>query len=89
MPIWLTHWRRSFRSLINQRRKLNPEKLLRSKWTAANPVNREKHFLVTEVLRDEQDVVTECVLQAVINAREYRLDWRALLDTATWLQGWR
>jgi tryptophan-rich hypothetical protein len=29
--------------------KINPEKLLKSKWTAAQPKNREKHFMVTEV----------------------------------------
>ena len=28
---------------------LNPKKLLNSKWTSVNPVNKEKHFLVTEV----------------------------------------
>ncbi|MDH3987431.1 MAG: TIGR02450 family Trp-rich protein, partial [Gammaproteobacteria bacterium] len=31
------------------RNKINPKKLLKSKWTAAEPKNREKHFMVTEV----------------------------------------
>lgn len=38
-----------------EKRRLNPRKLLLSKWTAAQPQNRERHFLVTELIRDEQD----------------------------------
>ncbi|MGO1500784.1 MAG: TIGR02450 family Trp-rich protein [Marinobacter sp.] len=38
----------------------NPKKLLNSKWTAVNPVNKEKHFLVTELeINEEDNVVTE------------------------------
>jgi len=33
--------------------RLNPRKLLLSKWTAALPQNREKHFLVSELFCDE------------------------------------
>ena len=28
--------------------RINPTKLLRSKWTAVSPVKKEKHFMVTE-----------------------------------------
>ena len=34
--------------------RFNPEKLLLSKWTARQPQNREKHFLVCELLRNEE-----------------------------------
>jgi hypothetical protein len=29
---------------------LSPKKLLHSKWTAVEPRNKEKHFLVTKVI---------------------------------------
>lgn len=67
----------------------NPEKLLHSKWTAREPRSREKHFIVTQVLRDAQEHPVGCVLEAVLSRREYRLDWRALRDEEQWLQGWR
>lgn len=70
-------------------RRLNPEKLPLSKWTAANPVRREKHFLVTALVRDEQEKVTGCVLEAVHSKRTREIDWRELRDPTRWLQGWR
>ena len=33
--------------------RINPRKLLLSKWTARVPRNRERHFLVTELHRDD------------------------------------
>ncbi len=67
---------------------INAEKLQLSKWTAVVPVNKEKHFLVTCLLRDEAQRVTACVLQAVLTQREQTLDWKALQDDSQWLQGW-
>ena len=74
------------RQAINQ---INPAKLLSSKWTAVQPYNKEKHFLVTRVIKNEQEVVVGCVLEAVINHREYELDWHLLKDVTSWLPGWR
>ena len=68
---------------------INAEKLQLSKWTAVTPVNREKHFVVTQLLRDEAQRVTGCVLEAVLTRREQTLDWRALQDESQWRQGWR
>jgi len=68
---------------------INPDKLLLSKWTAVQPTNKEKHFLVTRVIRNEQETVVACVLEAVIHHREYELDWLQLQDASRWLQGWR
>lgn len=70
-------------------RVINPTKLLLSKWTAVTPENREKHFLVTRLLRDENENVTGCVLEAVMTHREQSLDWRALKDQSRWHTGWR
>ena len=69
--------------------RINPGKLLLSKWTAAHPQNREKHFLVTELFRDEDGTVLEIELQAVLNKRAERLDWQTLQNNAEWLQGWK
>ncbi|UQS15016.1 TIGR02450 family Trp-rich protein [Pseudomonas sp. HS6] len=68
--------------------RLNPSKLLLSKWTAALPQNREKHFLVTELFRDEDGTVLEIELQAVLTRRRQQLDWHALQDDAHWKMGW-
>ncbi|CAI8946657.1 TIGR02450 family Trp-rich protein [Pseudomonas zeae] len=69
--------------------RINPRKLLLSKWTAAHPQNREKHFLVTELFRDEEGTVLEVELQAVLTQRAERLDWQTLQNNAEWLQGWK
>ena len=41
---------------------INPKKLLHSKWTAVNPQNKEKHFIVAEVEIDEDQTVMSCVI---------------------------
>ena len=72
-----------------ERHRLTPRKLLLSKWTAARPQNREKHFLVTELFCDEDGTVLQIELQAVLSKRAQRLDWRELQDAEQWLMGWR
>lgn len=72
-----------------EKRRLNPRKLLLSKWTAAQPQNRERHFLVTELIRDEQDNILGVELQAVLTQRSQQLDWHQLQDSERWLKGWR
>lgn len=68
--------------------KFNPRKLKLSKWTACQPVNREKHFLVTQLLCDEQDCPVQVELQAVYSGRVAMLDWRDLTDSERWKIGW-
>lgn len=68
---------------------INPEKLHHSKWTAAKPRNKEKHFLVTALECDEEENVVAVVLEAVYTRRETTLPWQDLKDDATWLMGWR
>ena len=51
------------------RHRINPRKLLLSKWTAAHPRNKEKHFLVTELFVDDEGTVLEIELQAVMTRR--------------------
>jgi tryptophan-rich hypothetical protein len=69
--------------------RINPSKLLLSKWTAAHPQNREKHFLVTELFRDEEGTVVDVELQAVLTQRSERLEWQTLKDSEAWILGWK
>jgi tryptophan-rich hypothetical protein len=69
--------------------RFNPDKLLLSKWTASRPQLKEKHFLVIELQRDENDVLLQVELQAVHSRRSIWIDWRELRDDQTWLFGWR
>ncbi|MCU1761349.1 TIGR02450 family Trp-rich protein [Pseudomonas sp. 14P_8.1_Bac3] len=69
--------------------RINPSKLLLSKWTAAHPQNREKHFLVTELFRDEEGTVVDVELQAVLTQRSERLDWQTLKNSEAWILGWK
>lgn len=68
----------------------NPKKLLLSKWTAAAPVNREKHFLVTRVVQpDATDLPIEWVeIEAVHSGATRRIAWRELQEDEKWRQGW-
>lgn len=68
---------------------INPNKLRLSKWTAVAPQQREKHFIVTELLEHEDGTVWGCVLEAVINKRQQHLSWHELKDAERWLPGWR
>lgn len=69
--------------------RINPAKLLLSKWTAAQPHNKEKHFLVTELFRDDEGTVLEIELQAVMTRRAERLAWQTLQNADDWKIGWQ
>ena len=70
------------------RNQINPAKLLLSKWTAVEPQNKEKHFLVTDVNKDENGVVLTCIIEAVLSKNAIELDWQKLKDCTRWLVGW-
>jgi tryptophan-rich hypothetical protein len=69
--------------------KINPSKLLNSKWTAVKPLRKEKHFLVTELEFDEEGDVAHCLIEAVISNRSAPIQWRELKNNEKWLQGWK
>jgi tryptophan-rich hypothetical protein len=71
--------------MMNQ---INPKKLLNSKWTAVNPIKKEKHFLITEVEFEENEV-THCLIEAVMTKRTQALDWQELKNQDDWLSGWK
>ncbi|WP_428614111.1 TIGR02450 family Trp-rich protein [Shewanella sp.] len=69
--------------------RINPAKLPNSKWTAVKPMNREKHFLVSEMEFDEEGAVILCKLEAILSKNEYSIDWTELKSRDKWLQGWK
>ncbi|WP_105199872.1 MULTISPECIES: TIGR02450 family Trp-rich protein [unclassified Pseudoalteromonas] len=69
--------------------RINPAKLHHSKWTAVKPMNREKHFLVSEIEFDEEGSVISCKLEAVLSKNEYLIDWTELKSQEQWVQGWK
>ena len=72
-------------------RRLSPKKLLLSKWTATVPKNKEKHFIVSQLIAPEApETVTQLIeIEAVYSRLSMVLPWRELLDEERWLQGWR
>jgi tryptophan-rich hypothetical protein len=68
---------------------ISPKKLLSSKWTAVSPVNKEKHFMVTEVEYDEEGVVISCSIEAVLSKRTTLIDWHHLKNDNNWVHGWK
>ena len=73
-----------------RRNPLSPKKLLLSKWTAVQPLNREKHFVVVRVIEPEPPAVRieQVELEAVHSRRVQQLHWRDLTDPGVWRQGW-
>jgi tryptophan-rich hypothetical protein len=70
--------------------KLQPNKLMLSKWTAVTPIAKQKHFLVSKVIEPEQEgnKVEWIDLEAVHSKATRRMAWRELQNEAMWLRGW-
>lgn len=77
-------------STAARRNPLSPKKLLLSKWSAVQPANREKHFVVVRVFEPEAPAmrIEHIELQAVHSGRVQRLHWRDLTNGQVWRQGW-
>ncbi len=63
-------------------------KLHLSKWTAISPTNNEKHFIVIELIEEEEEPL-KIVLEAIFSKRTQVFEWTALKDDSVWRQGWR
>ena len=72
------------------KRIINPKKLLNTKWTATVPANKEKHFMVTQVIMPNlaTEPIEMIMLEAVHSKRSQLLPWQQLNDASIWLQGW-
>ncbi len=68
---------------------INPRKLIHSKWTATKPLGKAKHFIVTEVEFDQDGLVTNFLVEAVLSKRSISVQWRELKNREHWLQGWK
>ncbi len=72
------------------RNPVNFKKLPGSKWTAVRPIDREKHFLVLDWVRDEAgDATDRIVIEAILTNRVCELHWRELENRDRWRVGWR
>ena len=69
---------------------LNPKKLLLSKWTAVEPVAKQKHFLVSRVVQPllATDPIEWVEIEAVFSKATRAIQWRELQDGCVWRQGW-
>lgn len=68
---------------------VNRKKVPNSKWTAVNPVDREKHFVVLDWVRDDEGTPTDhVVIEAVLTNRVCEIHWRELANPQTWRVGW-
>ncbi len=53
------------------------------------PKQKERHFMVTKLIRAENADIIACELEAVINNNIYEIEWQALKDSSCWLMGWQ
>ena len=68
---------------------INPKKLLNSKWTKVEQTNKEKHFLISELTYDENELISDCYIEAIISKNNESIDWNDLKDSNKWQQGWK
>jgi tryptophan-rich hypothetical protein len=69
--------------------KISPKALLHSKWTKVMVKNKEKHFVITKIAVDENQLIIDCLIEAVINHNEYHINWRDLKNSEAWKVGWQ
>lgn len=77
-------------SPTRSKNRVDPKKLLLSKWTAVTPQHKEKHFVVVRLIEPEPPTIRidQIELEAVHSRRTSLLHWRGLTDGEQWRQGW-
>jgi tryptophan-rich hypothetical protein len=76
--------------VTGRRNPVNRKKLVGSKWTTVHPVDRQKHFIVLDWVRDDAGVPTEMVeIEAILTRNVSTIHWRELGDPDVWRIGWR
>ena len=75
----------------NHMNRVSPKKLLLSKWTAVQPIAKQKHFLVSKVIlpEDPMQAIELIEIEAVYNKQTQTISWRDLLNSDQWIQGWK
>ncbi|WP_373973632.1 TIGR02450 family Trp-rich protein [Chitinibacter sp. SCUT-21] len=76
--------------MTHPHRSWHPKKLANTKWTAVEPRQREKHFIVVKVTYNADDAqkVEQVTLEAVLSKRHFTLHWSELADETQWCSGW-
>jgi len=69
--------------------RINPEKLSGSKWTAVTVQQKQRHFIIAKLLRNADEKVVACEIEAVIDKQIYTIDWRQLKNPSVWIMGWK
>ena len=69
---------------------LNLKKLHLTKWTAVKPVAKQKHFLVSKVIKPElpNEPVEFVEIESVFSKASQVIPWRDLQNDEVWRQGW-
>jgi len=69
---------------------MNPKKLKLTKWTAVSPVKKQKHFLVSKVIKPESpdDPLEWVEIESVFSKSTQIIRWRDLENDQIWRQGW-
>jgi len=69
---------------------LSPKKLLLTKWTAVTPLAKQKHFLVSQVIKPElpTDPIELVEIESVFSKATRIIAWRELQNNEVWKQGW-
>ena len=68
---------------------LNPKKLHLTKWTAVQPVAKQKHFLVSKVTppASPEDPIELVEIESVFSNATQVIAWRKLQNDSVWHQG--
>ena len=71
--------------------RISPKKLLLSKWTAVQPIAKQKHFLVSKVIPPEEpeQAIEFIEIEAVYSKKTSQIPWRDLTNSEKWVQGWK
>jgi tryptophan-rich hypothetical protein len=71
--------------------RISPKKLLLSKWTAVQPIAKQKHFLVSKVILpdDPAEAIEFIEIESVYSKQTTQIAWRELKNADRWLQGWQ
>ena len=76
---------------LNPLNPIHPKKLLLTKWTAVQPMNQQKHFLVSKVILPEppDEKIEFIELEAIYSKKIQVIPWRDLTNPEIWIQGWK
>ena len=69
---------------------IDPKKMFLSTWTEVEPLEKQKHFLVTKVAVPEipDGKIDWIEIEAVYTKNTKRIQWQELRDESVWCQGW-